>query len=165
MLSEGSWGHPDVCRRPCIHFISGSCETGKDSAYCHLPHTEKMAKLDKRQRAMVRQLTHRELVSMVLPLCFRKAEEGGFAEEAGEMLGLLEVDRATSSTEPFPARDLRNLRKALARVSFSSLIGLVAHRGPDDEDSSPYAASLMAALQTLRLQLCVRCEAPPPNCL
>ncbi|CAE7930853.1 unnamed protein product [Symbiodinium sp. KB8] len=149
--SEGSWGHPDVCRRPCIHFISGNCETGKACAYCHLPHTEKMAKLDKRQRAMVQQLTHRELVSMVLPLCFRKAEEGGFAEKAGELLGLLEVDRATSSTQPIPGRDLRNLSKAISRLSFSSLIGLVARKSPDqDEDSSLYAASLMAALETLR---------------
>ncbi|OLQ12031.1 hypothetical protein AK812_SmicGene4108 [Symbiodinium microadriaticum] len=151
--SEGSWGHPDVCRRPCIHFISGNCETGKACAYCHLPHTEKMAKLDKRQRAMVQQLTHRELVSMVLPLCFRKAEEGGFAEKAGELLGLLEVDRATSSTQPIPGRDLRNLSKAISRLSFSSLIGLVARKSPDqDEDSSLYAASLMAALETLRSQ-------------
>jgi len=155
VLSEGSWGHPDVCRRPCIHFISGNCENGKDCAYCHLPHMEKMAKLDKRQRAMVQQLTHPELVSMVLPFCSRKAEEGGYADKAEEILGLLEMrlDHATSSSESWPLadRELRNLRKTLARMSFSSLIGLISRTSHDeDEDSSLYAASLVAALQTLR---------------
>ena len=104
VLSVGSWGHPDVCRRPCIHFISGNCENGKDCAYCHLLHTEKMAKLDKRQRAMLQQLSHQELVSMVLPFCFRKAEDGGYADEAEEILDLLEMglDHATSSSESWP---------------------------------------------------------------
>ncbi|CAE7359448.1 unnamed protein product [Symbiodinium sp. CCMP2592] len=166
VLSEGSWGHPDVCRRPCIHFISGYCENGKDCAYCHLPHAEKMVKLDKRQRAMVQQLTHQELVSVVLPFCSRKAEDGGYANKADEILGLLEMglDHATSSSEsrPLADRELRNLRKTLERMSFSSLIGLVS-RTPheEDEDSSLYAASLMAALQTLRSQLHVQVEAPP----
>ncbi|CAE7518837.1 unnamed protein product [Symbiodinium sp. CCMP2592] len=150
VLSVGSWGHPDVCRRPCIHFISGNCENGKDCAYCHLPHTEKMAKLDKRQRAMVQQLNHPELVSMVLPFCYRKAEDGGYADKAEEILGLLEMglDHATSSSEsrPLADRELRNLRKTLARMSFSSLIGLVTHRSPD-QDEDP---TLQAALDTLR---------------
>jgi len=153
VLSVGSWGHPDVCRRPCIHFISGNCENGKDCAYCHLLHTEKMAKLDKRQRAMLQQLSHQELVSMVLPFCFRKAEDGGYADEAEEILDLLEMglDHATSSSESWPLadRELRNLRKTLARMSFSSLIGLVAHRSPD-EDEDP---TLRAALDTLRCRL------------
>eukprot|EP00439_Symbiodinium_sp_Y106_P051113 s2477_g6.t2 len=139
VLSEGSWGHPDVCRRPCIHFISGNCENGKDCAYCHLPHMEKMAKLDKRQRAMVQQLTHPELVSMVLPFCSRKAEEGGYADKAEEILGLLEMrlDHATSSSEsPLADRELRNLRKTLARMSFSSLIGLISRTSHDEDEDS-----------------------------
>ena len=91
---------------------------------------------------------------MVLPFCSRKAEEGGYADKAEEILGLLEMrlDHATSSSEsPLADRELRNLRKTLARMSFSSLIGLISRTSHDeDEDSSLYAASLVAALQTLR---------------
>ena len=46
--SAGSLGHPEACRRPCIYFISGHCSSSDDCAYCHLPHTEKMPKLDKK---------------------------------------------------------------------------------------------------------------------
>ena len=85
----------------------------------------------------------------------RKAEDGGYADEAEEILDLLEMglDHATSSSESWPLadRELRNLRKTLARMSFSSLIGLISRTSHDeDEDSSLYAASLVAALQTLR---------------
>ncbi|CAE7930856.1 unnamed protein product [Symbiodinium sp. KB8] len=151
VLSVGSWGHPDVCRRPCIYFMSGHCENGEACAYCHLPHTEKMAKLDKRQRAMVQQLTRPELLSMVFPFCSRKAEDGGFADKAEEILGLLEMelDPATSSSQLLADRELRNLRKTLARMSFSSLIGLVIHRSPD-QDEDP---ALQAALESLRSKL------------
>ena len=26
VLSEGSCGHPDLCGRPCVHFVRGKCE-------------------------------------------------------------------------------------------------------------------------------------------
>ncbi|CAE7257158.1 unnamed protein product [Symbiodinium natans] len=51
--SQGSLGHPEVCRRPCIYFIAGNCENGRACAYCHIEHTEKTPKLDKRQRTIM----------------------------------------------------------------------------------------------------------------
>ena len=54
--SQGSLGHPEVCRRPCIYFIAGHCENGNTCDYCHMEHIEKTPKLDKRQRALIQGL-------------------------------------------------------------------------------------------------------------
>ena len=88
-----------------------------------------------------------------------KAEQRGFTAQAQEILALLEEEASVSassassqSSESVTDRELRNLCKTLARMSFSSLIGLAAHLPPSQvETQSP--ARLMAALETLRLQV------------
>ena len=36
--SQGSVGHPHLCRRPCVLFLRGQCDDGKDCGFCHLHH-------------------------------------------------------------------------------------------------------------------------------
>ena len=36
--SLGSYGHPSICRRPCILFIRGTCKKAADCGFCHLHH-------------------------------------------------------------------------------------------------------------------------------
>ena len=36
--SLGSYGHPSICRRPCILFIRGTCKKAADCGFCHLRH-------------------------------------------------------------------------------------------------------------------------------
>ena len=38
VLSAGSYGHPNICRRPCILFTRGTCQAGADCNFCHVNH-------------------------------------------------------------------------------------------------------------------------------
>ena len=151
--SQGSLGHPEVCRRPCIYFIAGHCENGRACAYCHMEHTEKTPKLDKRQRTIIQGLTRPQLLELVMHFCRSKAEQAGFLEEAREILGLLAQESAGARplAQVVADRDLRNLHKTLARMNFSNLIGLVTHQSPNrGGNATPSADLLAASLEQLR---------------
>ena len=153
--SQGSLGHPEVCRRPCVYFIAGYCEHGQACAYCHMEHTEKMPKLDKRQRGIMQRLSRAQLLELVLHFCRNKAKQGGFCEEARELLGMMsqESEGARPVAQVVADRDLRNLHKTLARMNVSNLIGLVAYQ-PANRDGNAMpspSADLLAALERLRL--------------
>jgi len=151
--SQGSLGHPEVCRRPCIYFIAGHCENGNACAYCHMEHVEKTPKLDKRQRTIIQSLSRPQLLALVMQFCRSKAEQAGFLEEAGEILGLLEAEAAGAGplSHLVSERDLRNLQKTLARMNFSNLIGLVTHQSANRAGcESPSADRLTTSLEQLR---------------
>ncbi|CAE7303261.1 unnamed protein product [Symbiodinium natans] len=159
LSSSGSLGHPEACRRPCVYLILGHCASGEACAYCHMMHTGKWPKLDKKQRIMMQQCNQAQLLTLLLPFCRARAERFGFAREAAEILRVIEENSSSSPlTESFPWRDLRNLRKTLARMSFSSLLDLVAHQSkaaqtsPGD-DRHDLAARLVDLLNALRCQL------------
>ena len=38
-LNKGSFGHPELCRKPCQFFHLGTCAMGRSCGYCHMPHT------------------------------------------------------------------------------------------------------------------------------
>ncbi|CAE7220499.1 unnamed protein product [Symbiodinium natans] len=152
--SQGSLAHPEVCRRPCIYFIAGHCENGHACAYCHMEHTEKTPKLDKRQRTIIQGLTRPQLLELVMHFCRSKAEQAGFLEEAREILGLLAQESAGAQPLPqvVPVRDLRNLHKTLSRMNFSNLIGLVTHQSANRVGNTTPSADLLAtSLERLRL--------------
>jgi len=154
--SQGSLGHPQACRRPCIYFLQGNCENGDACVYCHLPHPEKTPKLDKRQRTIVQGLERPELLALIFSFCKAKAEEMGFMWEAAEILQLLEEEStgAKPLSESISERDIRNLHKTLARMNFSNLICLVTHQSPNRAGLFPESAErLSAALERLRPRL------------
>ena len=152
--SQGSLGHPEVCRRPCIYFIAGHCENGNACAYCHMEHTEKTPKLDKRQRTIIQALSRPQLLGLVLHFCRSKSEQAGFLEEAAEILGMLAQESAGARplSQMVSDRDLRNLHKTLGRMNFSNLIGLVTHQSSNRTgNATPSADFLAASLERLRM--------------
>ncbi|CAE7249301.1 unnamed protein product [Symbiodinium natans] len=154
LSSQGSLAHPEVCRRPCIYFIAGHCENGRGCAYCHMEHTEKTPKLDKRQRTIIQGLSRPQLLELVMHFCHIKAEQAGFLEEAREILGLLAQESAGARPlgQVVADRDLRNLHKTLMRMNFSNLIGLVTHQSANRVGNATPSADLLAAsLERLRL--------------
>mmetsp|Transcript_68830 Transcript_68830/g.161865 ORF Transcript_68830/g.161865 Transcript_68830/m.161865 type:complete len:265 (+) Transcript_68830:75-869(+) len=160
LLSQGSLGHPEVCRRPCIYFLAGHCENGNACAYCHMEHIEKTPKLDKRQRTIIQGLSRPQLLALVMQFCRSKAEQAGFLEEAGEILGLLAAEAAGARplSQFVSDRDLRNLHKTLARMNFSNLIGLVTHQSANRAGcESPSADRLTTSLEQLRMQFVHAC--------
>ena len=62
----GSYGHPELCHRPCIKFLTGVCKSGVDCNFCHLPHT-KIPKFDKQQREVLATLPKHALLAAILP--------------------------------------------------------------------------------------------------
>ena len=62
----GSYGHPELCHRPCVNFMKGVCKSGNECNFCHLPHT-KNPKFDKQQREMLASLPKPTLLATILP--------------------------------------------------------------------------------------------------
>eukprot|EP00439_Symbiodinium_sp_Y106_P015872 s5057_g2.t1 len=51
--SIGSFGHPEMCSRPCVYFTWGPCPKAAYCGFCHLAHRESTGKLDKRLHTRV----------------------------------------------------------------------------------------------------------------
>ncbi|CAJ1402552.1 unnamed protein product [Effrenium voratum] len=93
--SIGSLGHPDLCRSACVFVIASTCYNGANCPYCHLPHDEKRAKLDKRQRGWLRELSEAQLLPILLQHLRARAENKGFAQQADGLIRLLAEPRMT----------------------------------------------------------------------
>mmetsp|Transcript_19083 Transcript_19083/g.45246 ORF Transcript_19083/g.45246 Transcript_19083/m.45246 type:complete len:300 (+) Transcript_19083:68-967(+) len=150
--SEGSIGHPELCRRPCFYFARGCCEDGASCGYCHLPHGEKAPKLDKRQRLVLQSLPEITLLEMLQQRLRVKATQQGLAGSIGEILQLWQrrlmfLRMAPNSHEPVADRYVRNLDKILRRMNISELVAL-AIRGAKDDVA--YVDELREALARLR---------------
>ncbi|CAJ1387239.1 unnamed protein product, partial [Effrenium voratum] len=94
MPSLGSIGHPEVCRRPCIYFSAGHCELGEACNYCHVAHTDKAPKLDKRQRLLLQAMDSQQMMALIFPFCSSRVEQAGL-QHTEEVLGLLQ-EQATA---------------------------------------------------------------------
>ena len=64
-FSEGSVGHPEMCRRPCVYFNRGLCQSGAACTYCHGHHSDRGPKPDKKQRTTLDEITQAQLLSLV----------------------------------------------------------------------------------------------------
>eukprot|EP00439_Symbiodinium_sp_Y106_P072258 s170_g13.t1 len=125
--SCGSVGHPELCCRPCVHFGAGRCAEGNSCGYCHVQH-QVQPKLDKLQRTFVQDGLP---ASSILRLVEAKLAE----------LGAPEPDCVN-------LKKLKNLGKALSKMSFSNLLKL-AGRAPLPD---AMALELREALEALRQQ-------------
>ena len=145
--SLGSRGHPETCHRPCIYFQSGLCENGSACIFCHETH-DRLAKLDKKQRALLQQAGYEECVTLLLQFIRPRIEGCG---AASELLRLLEDIAQDATGSSIPVRERRSLRKALAQMSLSSLVGLLRKRS--NMEPSPPAISfecIDAAMEKIR---------------
>ena len=90
-------------------------------------------KLDKKQRTIMQTMTRQELFGLISHFCREKAENMEMLQEAHGVLSILEAQGG--SYPSLSDRDGRNLRKTLARMNFSNLIGLALHRAGSSEDA------------------------------
>ncbi|CAK8997209.1 unnamed protein product, partial [Durusdinium trenchii] len=56
-LFAGSFGHPDLCRRPCILFMKNICRRGSTCGFCHLPHETRLPSFNLQQRHFLQKLS------------------------------------------------------------------------------------------------------------
>ena len=80
MPSVGSHGHPEFCRRPCVHFIKRRCVEGSACGYCHMLEHPKAIALDKHQRVLMTSLRDADKVRLLLPPLQEKAHRGLFGQ-------------------------------------------------------------------------------------
>ncbi|CAE8630225.1 unnamed protein product [Polarella glacialis] len=142
--NPGSMAHPELCRRPCIYFATGSCANGSACRYCHLSHEHRPSHLDRRHRDLLRNLSEAECLALLLPVLRCRAESTGLAAEAVEVLALLEdkavacaatseasraaASRAAASraatVATSPQHKLSKLSAALRKMPFSTVLGM-----------------------------------------
>ena len=123
LASCGSRGHPHLCRRPCIYFVAGKCETGARCNYCHMSHEGRPAKMDKQQRQKFSAMGLREGLLMIHRLLTATATECSFLPLAKDLLDLVaEEAQAHQETEEVVAEAMqRRLERVLARMPFHQL--------------------------------------------
>jgi len=127
--SIGSYGHPEVCRRPCVHFKRGFCKSGSDCKYCHLPHPAHEAKLDKKQRALLDGLSKAQLLGTALTFLYRRAQQKQMLEAARPILAIYEKEAVNGLAEN---QRIKKLDKVMGRMSFGALLSLSSHRLGED---------------------------------
>eukprot|EP00435_Cladocopium_sp_Y103_P060725 s447_g22.t1 len=127
VFSVGSYGHPNICRRPCILFAQGNCNKAENCGFCHLAHEEHMPTLDKQGREFLRDLPDLSFMEMVLPY-FRKRVEDNELPGAERILQLLEseiVIRSRSKGSTGRMQIPRKIRYIVERMSLGRLVSLV----------------------------------------
>ncbi|CAE7173955.1 unnamed protein product [Symbiodinium pilosum] len=149
LASYGSLGHPEVCRRACINFLTGQCKEGGACAYCHMPH-QGASKPGRRLRALLQSLPRSQLCAIVLPHCQAKLEKAGLMDIGTDVLELLQEgcqDVAPLKEVAWSTPgELANLDRFLTKMKLSNLIGLVT-RAADEPDP------LFEAVEQLRMEL------------
>ena len=132
LASRGSLGHPNVCRRPCVYFKSGSCEHGSACGFCHMDHTLPLPKLDKKQRELMKSFSKTEVLSIMLHYLRLVAVKQGFALQATEILRLVEHEVLAEGSDPkaalanIPEKMFSRLHKMLGRMHFAGIVGLAS---------------------------------------
>ena len=141
--SLGSFGHPELCGRPCIHFITERCEKGYNCNFCHIEHDKKNVKLDKKQRTLIKTLGLQRLAEMVAPLCRERFEACQL--DGSKILEILEeFARAPAPPVAAAEHDLKYLRRTMARMNLSCILSIFIHQHGDQ------GHGLTAAIEELR---------------
>lgn len=71
-MNDGSFGHPEVCARPCLFYASGKCDSGSACKFCHLSHV-RLGSLKRDLRDHLRQLPTLAAKALILPVIEQKA--------------------------------------------------------------------------------------------
>ncbi|CAK8987985.1 unnamed protein product [Durusdinium trenchii] len=148
--SEGSYGHPNLCSRPCVLFLRGTCEEGAGCGFCHSAHLQKPASFDKTQRKIVKSWSAVKLLEAILPH-LRAKVKAIHHPGAGVLLELLQRELAlrgptnhSTGTAGVPSQ----IHRVLARMSVVALVGILASKL-----KGPVAVLLKEALIDLRKQV------------
>ncbi|CAK9010306.1 unnamed protein product [Durusdinium trenchii] len=158
-MNPGSFGHPEMCTRPCLFFAAGECQSRQNCDFCHLPHTRRPTHLDKRNRELLRSLSSDEQVATILPILFEKLKKHNPSSlqllvelESLTSSGALEAMSTTSvgsqGSQKQLARGERSLKSALRAVTLRSLLTMLLRMLPRDHLKQRHV--IEALIQSLR---------------
>lgn len=125
--SQGSVGHPEFCRKPCVYATHGNCPQGAECNFCHIPH--QTTKLRKSLRDTLRHLGEAELLALILPHLRAKG-----IPEADQFLVSMEQRRMSlPQGTSLPDGTLARFNQCLRHFSFRRLVLMspnIEHTGP-----------------------------------
>jgi len=138
--SIGSSGHPEMCKRICMFFKRGNCQSGFDCKFCHLPHQQRESHLDKRKRELLSVVAAGTNLRMLMQSMRHRVLSLPYAAAALEFLNTLELLCGSLIDQDDAAilkhRDLRKLAHTLQGRRFSSLISMFLKQLEELLDSS-----------------------------
>jgi len=151
----GSFGHPEMCSRPCIYFAWGPCPKGSYCGFCHLAHRESIGKLDKRQRRIFQKLGEAEMIGLILPHLLDRSKRFQNADDTQEVLQvlsnrLLELVPTGDAVQSITERKVDKLGYVLRQMPFQALVSLIFARADFDVD---FLDALNVATARLRAKL------------
>ena len=108
----GSYGHPDLCHRPCVHMQrSGSCLAGASCNFCHEKHARPPWKLSKRLRSMLKEMTRATLMDLLLHHIYDRVVKHQLVVESKELLQFLESERFAEPQPKHSSTECGDLRR------------------------------------------------------
>jgi len=142
--NPGSVGHPNICMRPCLYIASGTCNNGAACRFCHIPHNNRPARLDKRNRALIQKMTFSECAAHLLPVMQEKAQDLGIKLEGIELLQhMADLERTVLQLDS----TARGLNRSLSTLNLRALLAILRRKISDE---NPEAASLCRVDQAFR---------------
>ncbi|CAE7380349.1 unnamed protein product [Symbiodinium natans] len=110
-FNKGSFGHPQLCGRPCIQLAKGGkCPSGMSCTYCHfLPHAA-VAKPGFLAHQALLAATDQELLATFLPFIRKKATKEGLLPLVTDLINLLEAEVKEPRPESIPLGSFRPMR-------------------------------------------------------
>ncbi|CAE7780648.1 unnamed protein product [Symbiodinium pilosum] len=140
---SGSFGHPHLCSRPCVHIAKGgTCPSGAQCTYCHLPHSG-LYKPDRHVRRVLSIADNQELLATFLPFVIKKARREGLLPKVSQLIELLKAEVREPPREPIDLGSFRPMK-----ITFMHLVDLSMRRLPDH---------IMVEVHRLKSQM------PPPQ--
>ncbi|CAJ1344285.1 unnamed protein product [Effrenium voratum] len=85
MTNPGSLGHPDLCPRPCIYFRTGTCASGAGCTFCHMSHSRRPLRLDKRHREAIKKMPFKKVLKVIVPILSSKVQSLACSEKLGRL--------------------------------------------------------------------------------
>eukprot|EP00930_Biecheleria_cincta_P083441 TRINITY_DN7300_c0_g1_i3.p1 TRINITY_DN7300_c0_g1~~TRINITY_DN7300_c0_g1_i3.p1 ORF type:complete len:326 (+),score=33.51 TRINITY_DN7300_c0_g1_i3:51-980(+) len=128
LVSKGSIGHPEFCKRPCIYMMQGVCNNGKECGFCHHAKHASRAHLDKHTRSLIRSMSFEDLLTLVSQLILERAQETGMLREVAPMVLALRQLPASGSASSSTCLDrlaMRKIRLSLRKLSIARLISVL----------------------------------------
>lgn len=153
--SIGSFGHPEMCSRPCVYFTWGPCPKAAYCGFCHLAHRESIGKLDKRQRKIFQKLGEAEMIELLLPHMLERSKRFQSADDANEVLDVLarrlqDLAPTGDAIQSITTRKVDKLGYVLKQMPFHALASLIFARSDFDTD---FLDDLTMATARLRAKL------------
>jgi len=155
--NPGSFGHPEMCTRPCLFFAAGQCQNKDSCEFCHLPHNRRPTHLDKRNRELLKSFSSEETLATILPILSEKLQKYYSNSSALQLLMELEALSANSNADILEsmsttsskqiARGERTLKSALRAVTLRSLLTLLLRTLPKDGKVRNVVEAIISSLR------------------